>query len=318
MSGRRRWGTLAGVAVAAVVIGCGAVAATSLEGRYAAAAEQLAATNTGLASAADRVEESLRAIAAAGDESETLTEVLAEREGFTAAVARVRDAASAASGKVAVDDQVAQVHALGERMLAVTDDPAAVAAMTAEVVSVAEGMEQQVAAFDEAQRAQAAASWSSAGSGRSSSGGGATSSGSPSTASGPTSTGGGGDAISRARPILDSLGGSWVQLGLFDGYCSGVYTTGCSTSGLIQIRPDTVGLGDAKFRWLIVHEFSHQVQLTNWNAITSHPTYYALFGGNIELLSNCMASAWGATAHGHSCSPQMIEEASYVWNGSFR
>lgn len=311
MSGRTLLTSLAGAALAAVVIGCGVVAASSLEVDYATAAEQLATTNTELASTADRIESDLRAIAAADRETETLTAVLAEREGFTAAVARVRDAAAAAAGKVAVDEQVAQVQALGERMLAVTDDPAAVTALTAEVVAVAEGIEQQVAAYDEAQRPQSTGTWSSRGSG------GASSAGSAPAGSAPAG-GGGGAAISRARPILDSLGGSWVQLGLFDGYCSGVYTTGCSTSGLIQIRPDTVGLGDAKFRWLIVHEFSHQVQLTNWNAITSHPTYYALFGGNIELLSNCMASAWGATAHGHSCSPQMIEEASYVWNGSFR
>lgn len=310
MSGRTLLTSLAGAALAVVVIGCGVVAASSLEVDYAAA-EQLATTNTELASTADRIESDLRAIAAADRETETLTAVLAEREGFTAAVARVRDAAAAAAGKVAVDEQVAQVQALGERMLAVTDDPAAVTALTAEVVAVAEGIEQQVAAYDEAQRPQSTGTWSSRGPG------GASSTGAASAGSAPVG-GGGGDAISRARPILDSLGGSWVQLGLFDGYCSGVYTTGCSTSGLIQLRPDTVGLGDAKFRWLIVHEFSHQVQLTNWNGITSHPTYDALFGGNIELLSNCMASAWGATAHGHSCSPQMIEEASYVWNGSFR
>lgn len=314
----------------AAAIGVAAIAASTFAAVSAHGAEQ------GRIAAAEAVQSAQYRVKAVQIETDYLTgekaniekqlaaagEVLAKRQEFAKAVERVKKVSDSAVGKVVTAEWLGKVKDAQGKVITITDDPAKVTELTGVVVKQAEAIEKAVADYDAEQKrlAEERAAKERAAAQRTQStgtGGNGSSRVTPPTASSNGGGGCGGDHIARGRAVLNSIGGSWVRLESFDGSCSGQNVQGCAYPGVIKLRPDTAGLGNARFNWIIVHEYAHQIQFNNWNAITSHPTYHSMFGGNIELLANCMASAWGYTAHGHYCSPAMINAARPVWNGGF-
>lgn len=297
-------------------LGSGGIAAFSAEQEYKSAARAHEQAEADLESATENESALKGGVDKAEAELATLQAVLAERGNFSAQLERVRQGAATAVGKVDTAQWLERVIALQDEVVTIETDPARVAELTAQVSAEADGIEKAVADYDAEQKRQAEARSSS----RSGGGGGGSSS---SEGGSPAAVGGGGgsagDAVSRARSVLAGLGGSWVQVESYDGACGSKTAMACAHSdGVISIRPDAAGLGSGQFNWMIVHEYAHQVQFQNWTGITSHSKYHDLFGGDMELLANCMASARGYTYGGRNCSQQMVDEAGAVWGGGFR
>lgn len=247
-------------------------------------------------------------LAAAEAELELLNQVKAARASFAEAALRFGEILVEVEGKVDADAHLERATALQTDALSNISDPPAIEALSESMRAESDDLLRLLAQHDAAEQARRSPSQH-----RDSS---TPSRTAPPPAQDAPATG---DALSRARPKLDALGGSWVELRTFDGSCGGRRSQACATPGVISLRPDTIGLSDRIFDWIVVHEYAHMIQFKNWNEITGHEKYQRLFGGDIEWLANCMASAWGQHAHHRTCSAEMLDESHAIWNtGVFR
>jgi len=122
--------------------------------------------------------------------------------------------------------------------------------------------------------------------------------------------------FTRARAFLDAVGGEGVYLATYGGNCGGKIAVACNVGdGSIRVASSFQNQSYDRKVWTMTHELAHTFQRKVWDAIHASGTYQSMFGSNIELLANCMASARGATAHGHTCTPAMVKWAANIWNG---
>lgn len=136
--------------------------------------------------------------------------------------------------------------------------------------------------------------------------------------SGTGSKAGNQDFYGEARSILNQLGGGWVDLRVLNEDCQGVSEYACALPGRIYISPLFSGLSYGRKHWMVAHEYAHMFQFQNWGTIYDSQKFYDLYGGDIELLANCMVRFRGWDyGYGHSCSPQQIQESGGIWGGVF-
>jgi len=136
----------------------------------------------------------------------------------------------------------------------------------------------------------------------------------PSRSSAPSA-----DWLGDARRLLNSYGGSWVNLRSYDGNCGGSFHIGCNFSATdIGIHSAWASKGASYRNWVIMHELAHSYQRKNWSAIHASPTYKRLFNGEIELLANCMAKHRGQGWGGNRCTPERTAWAAGIWSGNVR
>ena len=246
--------------------------------------------------------------------------VVAERDRFAASLAAFQAALTSATGKADGAAQKDRVLAAQTAVTGILDDAPAVAAQVAEVDAATSELTAAVKAKDEAvaaeQRRIQAAQRPAASprvSGSSSSRG-----SSPAAASSaPAPAASGGDWFADMRSRLNSVGGGHIALVAFDGNCGGVQSVACADpNGTIFVSPAIASQSSARKNTIMAHELAHQYQFPIMGKIRTSAGYAQLFGGNIEQLANCMASAKGYTAHGHSCSAAQISWAGAIWSGT--
>lgn len=233
------------------------------------------------------------------DAHETLGAVIDARPGFLEAVAAFAAAEQSASGKVDVTEAHADVLAQQAVVLAERDDPEGVAEAARTVRAEAAAVVRSVEEFD-AEQARIAALRASEGAGMSSG------------VSAPGSVSG----YARVRAALDRVGGAHVPLQEYAGACGGVTADACAMrSGEIRFTAAVAGWSDGRLHWAMAHELAHIHQFAVWGAMTASPTYAALFGGDPELLANCMAQQRGFGG-GVSCSGEQLAWSAGIWAGS--
>lgn len=238
--------------------------------------------------------------------------VLAEREKFTASVAAASAALTSADGKVDVASQKERVIAAQNAVVGQLEDAELVAAQTAEVDRVAAEVTELVRAHDERLAEEARRKAAASNPGRSTGG-----SSNATLNGGPVSTGGG-DWLGEMRSRLNNVGGGHVQLFEFDGNCGGTRAPACAYQFKgIGVNSSITGLSDSRKNWAMVHELAHMYQFNVWSTLVNSASYQNLFGGNIELLANCMASAKGYTNHGHNgqCTAERLDYGRSIWAG---
>lgn len=233
--------------------------------------------------------------------STTYDALLDARGVFVASLGQVDAAFGSASGKVDVAQRRAAVLQLQESVLSersdatvVTDAAAAAGGVAAEVASAVTDFDREQARIA-AERAAAAVPRA----------------GSGAAAAGPVSGG-----YDRVRAALDRVGGSHVRLEQFSGACGGGSAAACASPGVIRFTPGLASWSDSRLHWAMTHELAHIHQFGVWNALVSSGGYSSLFGGNIELLANCMAAQRGYGSVNVSCSGAQLQWAGAIWSGS--
>lgn len=130
---------------------------------------------------------------------------------------------------------------------------------------------------------------------------------------------GGGDWWSRISTIWRSIGGDPGMLQRGNGRrCAGAAACtipGRGSSTVVVMEPAVGRRSYSRQYWTAMHELAHVYQLQIWNSIHASSRFRSMFSGDVELLANCMASARGATDHGHRCTTTMITKAARVWRG---
>ncbi|WP_439591091.1 hypothetical protein [Microbacterium sp.] len=290
---RRSIGVL--IAVACVVVG-GVMAQRSDLLAQLASAQRDADRLDALLSAAEVVGSDLGVdLAVARSESSLYSVVLDRRADFVTSLAEVTQAFAAAKGKVDVSAARAAVLAAQSTVREERTDAAAVVAAVAEVDAITVSVSQAVVAYDAEQARLAAAAGVGA---------------SRSDAALPAG------AYQRVRAALDRVGGGGVPLQQFDGACGGGTAAACaSSSGVISFTAGLGGWSDARIHWAMAHELAHIHQFRVWGSLQSSGTYAALYGGNIELLANCMAAQRGYPSGSVSCSGPQIDFGAAIWSG---
>ncbi|MDN3496799.1 hypothetical protein QL996_12735 [Planococcus sp. APC 4015] len=238
--------------------------------------------------------------------STTYDALLDARDVFVASLGTVDAAFGSASGKVDTAARRAEVLELQQEVLTERTDPTIVTDAAATADGVAQAVTASVADFDReqariaAERAAAAAAasrpprvWSGS-----------------SAAAGPVSGG-----YDRVRAALDRVGGGHVRLEEFAGACGGGTAAACASPGVIRFTPGLASWSDARLHWAMTHELAHTYQFPIWGALVSSNGYSSLFGGNIELLANCMAAQRGYGSANVSCSGAQLQWAGAIWTG---
>lgn len=232
--------------------------------------------------------------------------LLDARAGFVTALGGASSALAAAAGKVDTTAQRDSIHLLQDAVQLERTDPATVIEATNTVVATTTVVTNAVAAYDaeqrrlEEERARAASRSSGSRSG---------------AATGPrlASTG---SAYDRVRAALDRVGGGGVPLEQYDGACGSVQAAACALpSGVIRFTPGLAGWSEGRLHWAMAHELAHIRQFGIWGSIMNSAGYSSLFGGNIELLANCMAAQRGYGSANVSCSGAQLQWAGAIWTG---
>ncbi|GAA1922236.1 hypothetical protein GCM10009775_13390 [Microbacterium aoyamense] len=296
---RRGWGIL--VACACVLAG-GILAERSELLTELAAAQHEVERLDGLLASAERTGADLGDdLALVRGETAVYSVLLDRREDFVSAVAEASRAFASAEGKVDVSSARANVLDAQETVLDEREDAATVAAAKTQVDEITASVTQAVAAYDaeQARLAAAAAAAPSAGGG-------------VVRANAPLPSG----AYERVRAALDRVGGGGVPLQQFDGACGGGSAAACaSSSGVIFFTAGLAAWSDARLHWAMAHELAHIFQFRVWGPLQASGSYAALYGGNIELLANCMAAHRGYPSGSVSCSGAQIDFGAAIWSG---
>lgn len=292
-----------GILLAVVcVIGGGILAQRSdLVDRLATADARVATLESRIADAVDGDADLGADIAQAREQSTLYSVLMGGRADFVAAVAEFSTAFTAANGKVDASAERERVLAAQEVVLAEREDAAAVAAAVAEVDEITASVVKAVADHD-AEQARLAALASARVSGGSFAGGGA-----------PVAAGGGYD---RVRAALNRVGGGGVPLQEYGGACGGGSAAACASSaGVIYFTAGLAGWSDGRLHWAMAHELAHIHQFRVWGSLQASGAYAALYGGNIELLANCMAAVRGYPSGAVSCSGAQLDFGAAIWSG---
>lgn len=242
--------------------------------------------------------------------SETYDLLIDARSGFVTSLDAVSAAFASADGKVDVASQRTGILALQQKVLAERADVSVVTDAAGTAKGVASEVTTAVADYDREQAriaAEQAAAAASAPRGlRAWSGGG----------SGGGAAGSGGGGYDRVRAALDRVGGGGVPLQEFAGACGGGSAAACaSSSGVILFTPGLASWSDGRLHWAMAHELSHIHQFRVWGSLMASGSYASLFGGNIELLANCMAAQRGYGSGNVSCSAAQLGFAGAIWGG---
>lgn len=236
-------------------------------------------------------------LADARETTSTYALLLRERAEFVSALKGVSAAFASAEGKVDTKAERAKVIALQEDVLDEREDASVIVDAVKDVGAVAASVNSEVAAYDEEQRRLALAQ----------------AGGFEGSASAGTLANGG---YGRVRAALDTVGGSGVALQEYSGACGGVTAAACaSPSGVILYTNAIAGWSSGRLHWVMAHELAHIRQFRVWNTLVSSAGYASLFGGDIELLANCMAQQRGYPSGNVWCSGAQLTWAGAVWGG---
>lgn len=236
-------------------------------------------------------------LADARETTSTYALLLRERAEFVTALEGVSAAFASAQGKVDTKAERAKVIALQEDVLAEREDASVIVDAVKEVGVVAASVKNEVAAYDEEQRQLALAQAPGFG------------------GSAPAGVANGG-AYGRVRAALDAVGGRGVTLQEYTGACGGITAAACaSPSGVILYTGAIAGWSTGRLNWVMAHELAHIHQFRVWNTLVSSAGYASLFGGDIELLANCMAQQRGFPSGNVWCSGAQLSWAGAVWGG---
>lgn len=232
--------------------------------------------------------------------------VLAERDKFIAAVGEAQTAIDSAKDKVDVATQRDRILVAQNAVKGQLEDFELIVTQTADVVAITGEINGLVAEYDTRKAEEARQQSFSSGGGQ------------PRAANPNPGAGGGGDWIGEMRNRLNNVGGGHVQLFEYDGNCSGAQSPACAYMGRgIGVNSSIMGFSDSRKNWAMVHELAHMYQYNVWSTLVNSGSYQNLFGGNIELLANCMASAKGYTNHGHNnqCTADRLDYGRSIWAG---
>lgn len=224
------------------------------------------------------------------DQHDAQSAVLAVRPAFRVAVEALSESLDEADGRIDVEAHRAAAIAAQESVLAEREDPEVVTNATATVEALTEKVDGEVADWQARQPvAVPGVNWASSG------------------ASG----------YARVRQALDRVGGAGI--GLYEAAsCAGGTAPACANSnGYIKYRADLATWDEGRLNWAMAHELAHIYQFRVWGALTSSGTYASLFGGDPELLANCMALVRGYPGS-VGCDGEQQAWASAIWVGAVR
>lgn len=303
VAARRMLGILVGVAI---VLTGGALAERSALLEDLRAAESTGAAledHLADASAATSAWHDLRAERA--EQSARFAGLVDARSVFVTALGGASAAFGAAAGKVDTSAQRATIQQLQDTVHAERSDRTVVVEAASAVDGTAASVRAAVAAYDAEQQRLAEARAAAA----------ARSSGGSRAAVGPRLASSG-SAYDRVRAALNRVGGSGVTLEQYEGACGTVSAAACARpSGVIQFTAALATWSDSRLHWAMAHEYAHIRQFAVWGTLMKSAGYASLFGGNIELLANCMAHQRGYPSGNVSCSGAQLDWAASIWNG---
>lgn len=119
--------------------------------------------------------------------------------------------------------------------------------------------------------------------------------------------------FSSLRAILNEVGGAHV--GLAEAGPNNCAADACSNSnGTIYVRPALGNYSTENKYWAMTHELAHQYQFPIMDQIQGSAGYANYFGGDIELLANCMAQQRGHGA-GIQCTREQLDFSASIWEG---
>jgi len=205
--------------------------------------------------------------------------LLDARAAFVASIGRADEAFTSASGKIDTSAQRAGILALQQKVLVERLDASVVTDAAAAADTVTAAVATAVAEHERV----------------------------------PGPVAGGYD---RVRAVLDRVGGAHVRLEEAAGACGGAAATACASPGVIRFTPGLATWSDGRLHWAMTHELAHVYQFTVWGELVASGGYSSLFGGNIELLANCMAAQRGHPSANVSCSGPQLQWAGAIWGGA--
>lgn len=261
-----------------------------LEQERASAVAELTALTEQYHDAGQRTDYLDGAVDRAEQETAERAAVLAQRPAFLAEVQALTVALKGAEGRVDTAAHRAAALSAQQAVAAEKENPDTVAAATATVHALTDKIGTEVASWQAAQSmGPGGPAWSS---------------------SGP-------DGYARVRAALDLVGGGGV--GLYESSsCAGGNAPACANSnGYIKYRADIANWGAGRLNWAMAHELAHIYQFRVWGSLTSSGAYGSLFGGDPELLANCMAVVRGYPGS-VGCNGDQQAWASGIWVGVVR
>lgn len=280
-------------ASALVVSGFAMVGHADLEQRIDLAEAASAGLEADLADALRAGERASQLLADARETSSTYALILARRAEFVAAVDEAEGVLARASGKVDTSADRERVLELQREVAQEREDAAAVEQAVGDVEGVVADVTRKVDAYDEALRLAASA-------------------GGRALAATDTSAPGYG----RVRAALDRVGGVGVPLQQYGGACAGITAAACAApTGVIYFSAEVASWSDARLHWVMAHELAHIRQFRIWGTLVSSAGYASLFGGDIELLANCMAQQRGYPSGNVWCSESQLSWSASIWQG---
>lgn len=277
--------------VAAVMLAAGVVGrAVALEDDRADAIAELQSLAQSTRAAQMRTDHLDGSITIAEKDTAARSAVLDVRPAFVDEVAALGAALEGADGKIDTSAHRASAISAQQAVLDERRDPATVIAATATVHALIDKVGQDIGSWETAQYA---------------------------APSGPAWSSSGPDGFARVRAALDRVGG--VGVGLYESAsCAGGIASACAnSSGYIKYSADIVGWSADRLNWAMAHELAHIYQFRVWGALTSSDAYYSAFGGDAELLANCMAVVRGYPGP-VGCDGDQQAWASGIWVGAVR
>lgn len=297
----------------AILVGASVVLTGSALAERSAVLDDLHAAHSASAELEEHLSDAAEAAGAFGDlraeradESARYSRLLDARSVFLTAIGGASAAFGSASGKVDTTAHRAEVMRLQESVHAERSDSSVVILAAGAVDQTAATVRTAVVAYDAEQ--QRLAEERAAAAARSSNRG-------PRVATGPRLPSSG-EGYERVRAALNTVGGSGVALEQYEGACGTVSAAACARpSGVIQFTAGLATWSSGRLHWAMAHELAHIRQFAVWGALTRSAGYSSLFGGNIELLANCMALQRGYGSGNTSCSGAQLDWSAAIWNG---
>lgn len=110
-----------------------------------------------------------------------------------------------------------------------------------------------------------------------------------------------GEVLKAANPnkimpqiALDTIAGSeHVSIVVVDSPCSVEIADACVSPDnptVIQVDVDYIDQPFLFWKGIMTHEFAHIIQLDDWEQTSMSPVYMEVFGGDLELFADCMAT----------------------------
>lgn len=128
-----------------------------------------------------------------------------------------------------------------------------------------------------------------------------------------------------ARLALNAVGGADIKLGSAKTVCGKAPIDNAAACAYASFKVVLIAERDLEnsydyFYDIMMHEYAHQVQFSNWESLESSQEYKVLFEGDLEWLADCMSAAKiqdYRSGYEYSCTSAQVAYGAKAWSGDF-